>query len=375
MMKGYSFIPKRLFWVLGFLGGLGTVGAAGNQLRSQVPQRPVTAPQPTAPPLAPPPAPPASPPQTLFERLEPILIQAKDLSEAAQDYEKVATLPPGNERLSKAELHEKAILKAQNVLAQCVAANDDDCFNRTHFYLGRFYAAKGDWLGALNANDRYLSQTVPPSQQNRGATWFFARAEIDRLSPLARKQGLTRLLIESKQDYSRFQLDGTVMRIRPGTTLNLWVEAGKHLLAWEAPSPGKRTLQVLAESASMHVVLGEPEPPPPVALVAPVVPPTLPGKRVPRWGLVGVGIPLMAIGGFFIVGGGVGYSVNGQCVGDPCTARYDGTVAAPAYLGTGIGSFLLGTILTAVGGYGRVPSAQPPAPPVESASRTFGLSQ
>ena len=133
MMKGYSFIPKRLFWVLGFLGGLGTVGAAGNQLRSQVPQRPVTAPQPTAPPLAPPPAPPASPPQTLFERLEPILIQAKDLSEAAQDYEKVATLPPGNERLSKAELHEKAILKAQNVLAQCVAANDDDCFNRTHF--------------------------------------------------------------------------------------------------------------------------------------------------------------------------------------------------------------------------------------------------
>lgn len=371
MMKGYSFIPKRLFWVIGFLGGLGTVGAAGNQIRSQAPQRPVSAQQTPAPPLVPPPAPP--PPLPLFEQLEPILIKAKDLSDAAENGN-VARLPPGDQRLSKAELHEKAIFKAQNVLAQCVAADDDDCFNRTHFFLALFYKAKRDWLMELNANERYVTQTAKPSEPARSATWHYARGRRDELKPEARKQGLTRLQIESTKDYSRFQLDGTVMRIRPGTTLNLWVEAGKHLLSWEAPSPGKRTLQVLAENAAMDVVLGEPEPPPPIALAAPVVPPTLPGKRVSRWGLVGVGIPLMTIGSFFIVAGGVGYTVNGQCVDDPCTARYDGTVAAPAYLGTGIGSLLLGTIVTAVGGYGRVPAAPPPAPPIESASRTFGLS-
>lgn len=295
----------------------------------------------------------ATPAKTQFEQLR-------------SDFENALTL-------SEEGKHDLAILAALNAQAHCSYIGD--CFDRSHFYLGRIYANKGDSLNAINAFDRYTSQIPIPAGESRRGTWSFAKSEVDRLTSVVRKQGATRLLIESKQAYAMFQLDGSLVRIVPGTTLHRWVEPGKRILSWGEPSPGQRSLQVSADMASMHVVLGEPEPPPPVALVAPVVPPTLPGKRVPRWGLVGVGIPLMAIGGFFIVGGGVGYSVNGQCVGDPCTARYDGTVAAPAYLGTGIGSFLLGSILTAVGGYGRVPSAQPPAPPVESASRTFGLSQ
>lgn len=320
----------------------------------------------TAPAVAPTPQPALLPaPQTLFERL-------RGDFKASIAYCEKKPEPPLD---WKVEI-QNGLLSVQKQLQVCLDADDVDCFNRGHFFVGRCYAANGDLLNVLNAYDRYLSQVHTSEGENRSATWRFISNEVAKLYVEARKLGITRLLVQSKQDYAQFDLDGTTYRIVPGSTLNLWVPAGKHSLKWGEPSPGKRTLNVESELASMHVQLGISDPQPPEVTAVPPVPPIAkPLKRVPRWALIGVGIPLILTGGFLITAGAVGYSVDGQCTDATCSRVYDAHVAAPAYLGSGIGSFALGILFTTIGGYGRLPSAQPTTQAAESAPRPSGLAQ
>lgn len=358
-MKAQISTHKCLWWILLLGMDLQPAAAAPKATTKQIPAQVTPAVAGTPQPVQP------SAPQTLFERLR------GDFKESTAYCEK-GPEPPLD---GKVEV-QKALLSVQKQLQVCLDAEDVDCFNRGHFFVGRCYAASGDLVNVLNAYDRYLSQVQPTEGENRSATWRFISNEVAKLYVEARKLGVTRLLVQSKQDFAQFDLDGTMYRIVPGSTLHLWVPAGKHILRWGAPSAGKRTLNIEPELASMHVQLGIPDPPPPEVTAVPPVPPMAkPLKRAPRWALIGAGIPFLFAGGFLVTGGAVGYSVDGKCVDETCGRVYDAHVAAPAYLGSGIGSIALGILFTTIGGYGRLPPAQPTTQAAESAPRPSGLAQ
>lgn len=328
---------------------------------------------------------------------------------------------PLTERLALAEQ------RLRKALQHCGA--DADCYNLTHFGLAcvledqyrlllrdnRREAASQKLLDSLNAYERFISQhpavelantalllpvekpladdelACPPltigkqltGKQRQEHTLNQALTGRDRLVVQVRPTH-GRLLLQFPTSSLSFRINDEPYLIvkRPERPLPIWLPQGQYPVTWN--DGAERIVVTLRAGESLTQLIGVIEKPvvpkEPVVRIepAPAPPPPVlerPLKRAPRWTLIGVGIPLMLVGGFLMTGGAVGYSIDGQCADDTCSRVYNSQVAAPAYLGSGIGSLALGALLVGIGGYGRLPSAQPTPQPTASAPRSSDLAK